>query len=95
MLSIIQKNPGIRASEINREMKIEHTWNLRSTLIQRGLVRKEKKAAAVHYYVIQTQESRYLHMPLIEKIIQMPRNMRMPSDRSTLCASAAPADARR
>ena len=52
MLSIIQKNPGIRASEINREMKIEHTWNLRSTLIQRGLVRKEKKGAAVHYYII-------------------------------------------
>ncbi len=52
MLSIIQKNPGIRASEICREMKIEHTWDLRSTLIQRGLVRKEKKGAAVHYYVI-------------------------------------------
>ena len=54
MLSIIQKNPGIRASEINREMKIEHTWNLRSTLIKRGLVRKEKMGAAVHYYIIQT-----------------------------------------
>ena len=54
MLTIIQKKPGIRASEINREMKIEHTWNLRSTLIKRGLVRKEKKGAAVHYYVIQT-----------------------------------------
>jgi predicted DNA-binding transcriptional regulator len=54
MLSIIQENPGIRASEINREMSIEHTWNLRSALIKRGLVRKEKKGAAVHYYVIQT-----------------------------------------
>ena len=54
MLSIIQNNPGIRASEINRKMKIEHTWNLRSLLIKRGLVRKEKKGAAVHYYVIQT-----------------------------------------
>lgn len=51
MLSIIQKNPGIRASEINREMKIEHTWNLRSTLIKRGLVRKEKRGVAVHYYI--------------------------------------------
>lgn len=51
MLSIIQNNPGIRASEINREMKIEHTWNLRSTLIKRGLVRKEKEGAAVRYYV--------------------------------------------
>jgi len=51
MLSIIQKNPGIRASEINRVMKIEHTWNLRSTLIKRGLVRKQKKGAAVHYFI--------------------------------------------
>ena len=54
MLSVIQENPGIRASEINREMNIAHTWNLRSTLIKRGLVRKEKKGAAVHYYVIST-----------------------------------------
>ena len=54
MLSIIQKNPGIRASEINLEMKIEQTWNLRSTLIKRGLIHKEKKGAAVHYYAIQT-----------------------------------------
>jgi len=53
MLSIIQKKPGIRAFEINREMEIEHTWNLRSILIKRGLVRKEKKGTAVHYYVIQ------------------------------------------
>ena len=50
MLSIIQNNPGIRASEINREMQIEHTWNLRSILIKRGLVRKEKQGAAVRYY---------------------------------------------
>lgn len=54
MLSIIQNSPGIRASEINREMNIAHTWNLRSTLIKRGQVRKEKKGAAVHYYVIST-----------------------------------------
>ena len=54
MLSIIQSNPGIRASEINRKMKIEHTWNLRSSLIKRGLVRKEKIGAVVHYYIVQT-----------------------------------------
>jgi len=42
MLSIIRKNPGIRASEINHEMNLEHSWNLRSTLIKRGLVRKER-----------------------------------------------------
>jgi len=52
MLSIIQKNPGIRASEINREMNLEHTWNLRSTLIKRGLVRKERTGAAVRYYLL-------------------------------------------
>ena len=51
MLSIIRKHPGIRASEINREMNLEHSWNLRSTLIKRGLVRKERVGAAVRYYL--------------------------------------------
>ena len=52
MLSIIQKNPGIRASEVNREMSLDHSWNLRSTLINRGLVRKERTGAAVRYYLL-------------------------------------------
>ena len=52
MLSVIQENPGIRASEINREMNLEHSWSLRSTLIKRGLVRKGKAGAAVRYYII-------------------------------------------
>ena len=50
MLLIIRKNPGIRASEINRKLNREHTWNLRSTLIKQGLVRKEKDGVAVRYY---------------------------------------------
>lgn len=55
MLSIIQKNPGIRASEINRKMGREHSWNLRSALIKRGLVRKEKDEAAVRYYSVKAK----------------------------------------
>jgi len=53
MLTIIRSNPGIRASEINRKMKLDHTWSLRSALIKQGLVRREKKGAAVHYYAVQ------------------------------------------
>lgn len=50
MLSIIKENPGIRPSELNRFLKREHSASLRNTLIKRGLVRKEKKGVAVHYY---------------------------------------------
>ena len=50
MLSLIRKNPGIRPSELNRLLKLEHTASLRATLIKRGLVRKKRKGAAVHYY---------------------------------------------
>ncbi len=50
MLSIIRKNPGIRPSELNQLLNRSHSWNLRSTLIKRGLIRKEKKGNAVYYY---------------------------------------------
>lgn len=50
MLSIIRKNPGIRPSELNRLLNIPHTWNIRQTLIKRGLVRKEKDKSKVRYY---------------------------------------------
>lgn len=50
MLSVIRKNPGIRPSELNRLLNIPHTWNLRSVLLKRGLIRKEKKGSAVYYY---------------------------------------------
>lgn len=50
MLSIIRKNPGIRPSELNRLLNIPHTWNLRQTLLKRGLVRKEKDGLAVYYF---------------------------------------------
>ena len=52
MFSIIQKNPGIRPSELNRKLKREHTWNYRKTLIERDLIRKEKEVAAVRYYPV-------------------------------------------
>ena len=50
MLSIIKKNPGIRPSELNRLVKLEHSADLRSTLIKKGLVRKKKEGTAVYYY---------------------------------------------
>lgn len=50
MLAVIRRNPGIRASEINRRMGLEHSWSLRAKLIDRGLVRREKDGAAVRYY---------------------------------------------
>ena len=50
-LSIIRKNPRIRPSEINRLLKIPHTWPLRKTLIERGLIRKEKRGSAIYYYL--------------------------------------------
>lgn len=50
ILSIIKNNPGIRPSELNRLLHRPHSWSLRSTLIKRGLIRKERKGAAVYYY---------------------------------------------
>ena len=50
MLSIIRKNPGIRPREIHKIMELEHSASLRNTLIKRGLVRKARRGAAVHYY---------------------------------------------
>ena len=49
-LLLIRKNPGIRPSELNRLLNLEHSANLRSTLIKRGFVRKKRKGAAVYYY---------------------------------------------
>ena len=50
ILSGIQKNPGIRPSELNKLLNLEHSWPLRSTLIKRGLIRKKRDGAAVRYY---------------------------------------------
>lgn len=50
VLSVIRKNHGIRPREIHKIMELEHSASLRNTLIKRGLVRKERKGAAVHYY---------------------------------------------
>lgn len=52
MLSAIRKNPGIRPSEINRILGVPHTASLRNTLIKRGLARKERRGAAVHYFPV-------------------------------------------
>lgn len=50
ILGIIKSKPGIRPSELNRRLGIPHTASFRLTLIKRGLVRKERKGTAVHYY---------------------------------------------
>ena len=52
VLTLIRKNPGIRPKELHEKLELEHSWPLRSTLIKRGLIRKEKDGAAVRYYPV-------------------------------------------
>jgi Mn-dependent DtxR family transcriptional regulator len=52
ILEIIQKKPGIRPGEINAFLGIKHSAHLRDELIKQGLIRKERRGAAVHYYPI-------------------------------------------
>jgi len=54
--SLIQKHPGIRPRELHRYLRLEHSAGLRDTLIKRGLVRKERKGVAVHYYPISNKK---------------------------------------
>jgi hypothetical protein len=51
-LALIRARPGIRPSEINRILKREESDGLRSTLIRRGLIRKEKDGSAMRYYAV-------------------------------------------
>jgi hypothetical protein len=51
-LALIRARPGIRPSEINRLLNREESDGLRSTLIKRGLIRKEKDGSAIRYYPI-------------------------------------------
>jgi len=50
IVAIVRRNPGIRASEINRKLGREQTDHYRSILIDQGLLRKERQGAAVRYY---------------------------------------------
>ena len=52
MLAIINQHPGIRASEINRALKLKHSWKLRLALLQRSLVRKVEDGSAVRYFPV-------------------------------------------
>jgi hypothetical protein len=52
VLGLIRAHPGIRPSEINRLLDRVESDGLRSTLIKRGLVRKEKDGSAIRYYPI-------------------------------------------
>src|SRR5215813_911395 len=51
-LSLIRTHPGIRPSELNRLLNREESDGLRSTLIKRGLVRKERDGSAMRYYPV-------------------------------------------
>jgi hypothetical protein len=51
-LALIRARPGIRPSEINRLLNREESDGLRSTLIKRGLIRKEKVGSAMRYYPV-------------------------------------------
>jgi hypothetical protein len=51
-LSLIRAHPGIRPSELNRRLNREQSDGLRSTLIKRGLIRKEKDGSAMRYYPV-------------------------------------------
>ncbi len=50
MLLLIRKNPGIRPSELNRLLHLEHSAGLRLMLIKRGLAKKKQKGRAMYYY---------------------------------------------
>jgi Mn-dependent DtxR family transcriptional regulator len=50
ILEIIEKEPGVRPSEINRRLGLAQSDSLRAALIRRGLVRKERRGAATHLY---------------------------------------------
>ena len=52
VLSLIKTHPGIRPSELNRLLNVEQSDGLRSTLIKRGLIRKERDGSAMRYYVV-------------------------------------------
>jgi hypothetical protein len=51
-LALIRAQPGIRPSEINRLLNREESDGLRSTLMKRGLIRKEKDGSAMRYYPV-------------------------------------------
>jgi hypothetical protein len=51
-LALIRARPGIRPSEINRLLNREESDGLRSTLIRRGLIWKEKDGSAMRYYPV-------------------------------------------
>jgi hypothetical protein len=52
VLSLISGRPGIRPSELNRLLNLEQSDGLRSALIKRGLIRKEKDGSATRYYPV-------------------------------------------
>ena len=57
MFLLIRENPGIRHKELHSRLGLEHSAGLRNTLIKRGLVRKERKGVAVHYFTVKIRVS--------------------------------------
>ncbi len=52
ILAIIQRHPGIRASEINRALQLQFSWKLRLALLRRELVRIEEDGSAIRYFPV-------------------------------------------
>ena len=52
LLAIIHRHPGIRASEINRALHLQHSWKLRLALLKRQLVRSEEDGSGIRYFPI-------------------------------------------
>jgi predicted transcriptional regulator len=52
VLSLIRTRPGIRPSKLNRLLNLEQSDALRSALIKRGLIRKEKDGSVTRYYPV-------------------------------------------
>lgn len=55
MLALIRAHPGIRPSELNRQLSIAQSDALRATLIRRGLVLKVREGTATFLYPIDTR----------------------------------------
>jgi DNA-binding MarR family transcriptional regulator len=52
VLALVRAQPGIRPSELNRRLKLDQSDGVRATLIERGLIRKEKDGTTVRHYAI-------------------------------------------
>ncbi len=53
MLRLIRAQPGIRPSELNRRLGVQHSATLRARLISQGLIRKVRIGSIVRYFPLE------------------------------------------